>query len=149
MLKKQRTSLYVVSVAAILAVVALILFFVTNSTVSYEILNSQRAILCLIAAIAACAVSVFAQIKNVNELIVSALRLTSLGLIMVAFTTTLIDRAVVAGGLFTWNGLDTYAWRAFYTGIACIVFQILSAILLVVSGCMKQGISGSNNQQDF
>lgn len=140
MLKNQRISFYAASAACILTVIALILFFVTNNTVSYAILNAQWAILCLIAAIAACAGSVFAQMKDVNELIVSALRLVALGLIMVAFTTTLIDLAVVAGGLFTWNGLDTYAWQAFYTGIACVVFQILSALFLVASGCMKQGI---------
>ncbi len=140
MLKNQRASFYVASAASILAAIALILFIVTNSTVSYAILNAQWAILSLIIAIAACVGSVFAQMKNVNELIVSLLRLVAFGLIMVAFTTTLIDRAVVAGGLFTWNSLDDYAWQAFYTGIACIVFQILSALFLVVSGCMKQGI---------
>lgn len=139
MLKKQRISFYTVSTACILTVVALILFFVTNSTVSYAILNAQWAILCLATAIVACAVSAFAQVKNLNELVVSVLRLVSLGLIMVAFTITLLDRAVVAGGLFTWNDLDAYAWQAFYTGIACIVFQILSVLFIVASGCMKQG----------
>ena len=57
---------------------------------------------------------------------------------MAALTITLADRAVVAGGLFTWNSLDVHAWNAFYTGIACIVFQALAAILLVISGCLKQ-----------
>lgn len=139
MLKNQRASFYVASAASIMAVVALIMFFVTNSTVSYAILNGQWAILCLVVAIVACVGSVFAQMKGMNELIVSVLRLVALGLIMVAFTITLIDRAVVAGGLFTWNDLDSFAWQAFYTGIACVVFQVLSAIFLVVSGCMKQG----------
>lgn len=139
MLKDQRMSFYLAAASTAASVVALILFFVTNSTVSYSILNDQWAILCLAAAIVACAASVLAQAKRVNELLISALRLVSLGLVMVAFTITLIDRAVVAGGLFTWNDLDTYAWRAFYTGVACIVFQLLSALLLVVSGCMKQG----------
>ena len=65
--------------------------------------------------------------------------LAALFLTMAALAVLLLDRAVVAGNLFTWNSLDTYAWQAFYTGIACLVFQLLGAILFVASGCMKQG----------
>ncbi len=32
-----------------------------------------------------------------------------------------------------------YAWSAFYTGIACVAFQVAASLLMVVSGCMKQG----------
>ena len=45
---------------------------------------------------------------------------------------------LVAGGLFTWNDLDTYGWNAFYTGIACMVFQLLPVLLLIVSSFMRQ-----------
>ena len=92
-----------------------------------------------IGAFTACVCSLLAQIKNWNELLVSLLRLVALCLLFVALTVTLADRAVVAGGLFTWNSLDKYAWSAFYTGVACIAFQVAASLLMVVSGCMKQG----------
>ena len=139
MLKNQKISFYVAAAAALCGVIALIMLFVSNGTMGYPIQNSGTAILCAILAVIACACSLFVQMKNGSELIVSALRIIALGLIMAALTVTLADRAVVAGGLFTWNSLDKYAWQAFYTGIACLVFQLLGTILFVASGCMKQG----------
>ncbi len=139
MLKKQRVSFHIAAAASLCAMAALILFLVSHGTVGYAIANSSMAVGCMTGAVAACLCSLFVQLKNRNELIVSFLRLVALGLIFAALTITLVDRAVVAGGLFTWNGLDQYAWRAFYTGVACIVFQVFTVVLLVVSGCMKQG----------
>ena len=139
MLKMQRVSFYVAAAAALCALLALVLFLVTNATVGYPILNSSLALWCTIGAFAAIACSLLVQMKNWNELLVSLLRLVALGLLFVALTVTLADRAVVAGGLFTWNGLDKYAWSAFYTGVACIAFQVAASLLMVVSGCMKQG----------
>ena len=138
MLKNQKISFYVAA-AALCGVIALIMLFVSNGTMGYPIQNSGTAILCAILAVIACACSLFVQMKNGSELIVSALRIIALGLIMAALTVTLADRAVVAGGLFTWNSLDSFAWSAFYTGVACIVFQALMAVLILASGCMKQG----------
>ena len=74
-----------------------------------------------------------------NELLVTALRLLTIFLMMGALLVVLADRAIVAGNLFTWNGLDTYAWNAFYTGIACVVFEVLTMLILVVNGFLKQG----------
>ncbi len=139
MFKNQRGSFYIAAAAALCALLALVLLIVSNGTVGYPIQNSSLAIYCTIGAFAACACSLPVQMKNWNELLVSLLRLAALGLLFVALTVTLADRAVVAGGLFTWNGLDKYAWSAFYTGAACIAFQALSSLLTVVSGCMKQG----------
>ena len=139
MLKNQKISFYVAAAAALCGVIALIMLFVSNGTMGYPIQNSGTAILCAILAVIACACSLFVQMKNGSELIVSALRIIALGLIMAALTVTLADRAVVAGGLFTWNSLDSFAWSAFYTGVACIVFQVLMAMLILASGCMKQG----------
>lgn len=139
MLKKQRFSFYVAAAAALCALLALVLFIVSNGTVGYPILNSSLAIYCTLGAFTACVCSLLAQIKNWNELLVSLLRLVALFLLFVALTVTLADRAVVAGGLFTWNSLDKYAWSAFYTGVACIAFQVAASLLMVVSGCMKQG----------
>lgn len=139
MLKKQRVSFYVAAAAALCALLALVLFFVSNATVGYPILNSSLAVWCIIGAFAGIACSLLAQMKNLNELLVSLLRLMALGLLFVALTVTLADRAVVAGGLFTWNGLDKYAWSAFYTGVASIAFQVIASLMMVVSGCMKQG----------
>lgn len=139
MLKNQRVSFYVSALAAACALAALIAFAVTNSTLGYGIKNSTAVFACTVVSLALCVCSILAQAKDINELIVSAMRIVALVLIMIAMTITLEDRAVVAGGLFTWNSLDVYAWNAFYTGIACIVLQMLVAVLLVISGCMKQG----------
>lgn len=139
MLKNQRASLYVSLTATACALAALILFAVTNATVGYGIKGSAAAIACTLISLVLCAASVLLQRKDVSELLISALRIAALMLIMAALGVTLEDRAVVAGGLFTWNSMDTYAWHAFYTGIACIAFQAITAILLTVSGFLKQG----------
>ncbi len=140
MFKNQRGSFYIAAMAALCTLVALVLFIVSNGTVGYPILNSSIAIGCTIGAFASCGCSMLVQLKNGNELLVSLLRLIALALLFVALGVTLADRAVVAGNLFTWNGLDKYAWSAFYTGVACIAFQVLASLLVVVSGCMKQGV---------
>ncbi len=139
MFKNQRGSFYMAASAALCALLALVFFIISNGTVGYPILNNSLAIYCTVGAFAACVCSLLVQMKNWNELLVSLLRLITLGLLFVALTVTLADRAVVAGGLFTWNGLDKYAWSAFYTGVACIAFQVIASLLMVVSGCMKQG----------
>ena len=139
MLKNQKGSFYVAAVAALCTLIALILLSVSNGTMGYAIQDCSLAIIFTLVSLFACLGSLLAQMKNANELIVSALRLAALGLILAALTITLADRAVVAGGLFTWNSLDSFAWSAFYTGVACIAVQAVTAVLLVISGCMKQG----------
>src|SRR5699024_5533184 len=114
------------------------LFFVTNATVSYAVTDGPIAIACTILAILLCGGSVFLQARGAGEFLPTVLRLLTLGLLMAAFTIVLSDRALVAGGLFTWNDLDTYGWNAFYTGIACMVFQMLPVLLLIVSSFMRQ-----------
>jgi len=138
MLKKQSVSFYTAFASALCALLGLILFFVTDDTMGYAVQDGTSAVICTLIALLACGASLFLQLKNVSELFVTYLRVIAMGLMMAALTITLADRAVVAGGLFTWNSLDVHAWNAFYTGIACIVFQALSAILLVISGCLKQ-----------
>lgn len=141
MLKKQKASFYVFAATVVSALISLILFLVSNKTMGYPITGSTTAIICTAAAMVIGVGALFAQMKNMNELLVSALRIATLALMAVALTVTLADRAVVAGGLFTWNSLDTFAWSAFYTGVACMVFQVLTVLLTVVSGCMKQNSS--------
>lgn len=139
MFKHQRVSFYMTLVAAVCGLVALALFAISNATVGYPIVNAPWAMAAMAAAFIFCAGSVFAQEKNVNEFLVSLLRVASIFLMMAALTILLSDRAVVAGGVFTWNDHDAYAWRAFYTGMACLGFQLVSVLLLVIGGCMKQG----------
>ena len=138
MLKIQRLSFHLAAAAAVLAAISLVLFFVTNATVSYAVTDGPIAIACTILAILLCGGSVFLQARGAGEFLPTVLRLLTLGLLMAAFTIVLSDRALVAGGLFTWNDLDTYGWNAFYTGIACMVFQMLPVLLLIVSSFMRQ-----------
>ena len=138
MLKSQRLSFHLAAAAAVLAAISLVLFFVTNATVSYAVTDGPIAIACTILAILLCGGSVFLQARGAGEFLPTVLRLLTLGLLMAAFTIVLSDRALVAGGLFTWNDLDTYGWNAFYTGIACMVFQMLPVLLLIVSNFMRQ-----------
>lgn len=138
MLKSQRLSFHLAAAAAVLAAISLVLFFVTNATVSYAVTDGPIAIACTILAILLCGGSVFLQARGAGEFLPTVLRLLTLGLLMAAFTIVLSDRALVAGGLFTWNDLDTYGWNAFYTGIACMVFQMLPVLLLIVSSFMRQ-----------
>lgn len=138
MLKSQRLSFHLAAAAVVLAVISLVLFFVTNATVSYTVTDGPIAIVCTILAIPLCGSSVFLQARCAGEFLPTVLRLLTLGLLMAAFTIVLSDRALVAGGLFTWNDLDTYGWNAFYTGIACMVFQLLPVLLLIVSSFMRQ-----------
>lgn len=138
MFKNQKASFYLALAASVCALVSLVLFLVSNATVGYGILNSRVAILCTAAGVILGVFSAFLQKKGVNEIAITVSRILALLLVMVALGILLMDRAVVAGDLFTWNGLDTYAWHAFYTGIACLVFQLLGALLFIVSGCVKQ-----------
>lgn len=138
MLKSQRLSFHLAAAAAVLAAISLVLFSVTNATVSYAVTDGPIAIACTILAILLCGGSVFLQARGAGEFLPTVLRLLTLGLLMAAFTIVLSDRALVAGGLFTWNDLDTYGWNAFYTGIACMVFQMLPVLLLIVSSFMRQ-----------
>ena len=139
MLKNQKASFYMVLVATVSLIVSVMLFFISNQTAGYPIANSSLAMILSAVAVLCCGTSLYAQAKNGNELIVSFLRIAAMFLTMAAVVILLTDRAVVAGGVFTWNNLDTYAWSAFYTGMACLAFQIVSLLLIVVSGCMKQG----------
>lgn len=138
MFKSKRLSFHLAAAAAVLAAISLVLFFVTNATVSYAVTDGPIAIACTILAILLCGGSVFLQARGAGEFLPTVLRLLTLGLLMAAFTIVLSDRALVAGGLFTWNDLDTYGWNAFYTGIACMVFQMLPVLLLIVSSFMRQ-----------
>lgn len=138
MLKSQRLSFHLAAAAAVLAAISLVLFFVTNATVSYAVTDGPIAIACTILAILLCGGSVFLQARGAGEFLPTVLRLLTLSLLMAAFTIVLSDRALVAGVFFTWNDLDTYGWNAFYTGIACMVFQLLPVLLLIVSSFMRQ-----------
>ena len=140
MLKNQKGSFYVAAFATLCALAGLILLNISNGTMGYPIQGCQIALLLSVCCLVAAVLSLLLQSKNANEVIVSFLRLVALGSIMGALAITVADRAVIAGGLFTWNSLDSFAWTAFYTGIACVVFQVLTALFMVISGCMKQGI---------
>lgn len=139
MFKNQKVSFYLALAASACALVSLILLAVSNATVGYAIQDSTLAIAATAGAVVLGLLSAAAQGKGMNELIVTALRLLTIFLMMGALLVVLADRAIVAGNLFTWNGLDTYAWNAFYTGIACVVFEVLTMLILVVNGFLKQG----------
>ena len=139
MFKNQKVSFYLALAASACALVSLILLAVSNATVGYAIQDSTLAIAATAGAVVLGLLSAAAQGKGMNELIVTALRLLTIFLMMGALLVVLADRAIVAGNLFTWNGLDTYAWNAFYTGIACVVFEVLTMLILVANGFLKQG----------
>lgn len=139
MFKNQKVSFYLALAASACALVSLILLAVSNATVGYAIQDSTLAIAATAGAVVLGVLSAAAQGKGMNELLVTALRLLTIFLMMGALLVVLADRAIVAGNLFTWNGLDTYAWNAFYTGIACVVFEVLTMLILVVNGFLKQG----------
>ena len=139
MFKNQKVSFYLALEASACALVSLILLAVSNATVGYAIQDSTLAIAATAGAVVLGLLSAAAQGKGMNELLVTALRLLTIFLMMGALLVVLADRAIVAGNLFTWNGLDTYAWNAFYTGIACVVFEVLTMLILVVNGFLKQG----------
>ena len=139
MFKNQKVSFYLALAASACALVSLILLAVSNATVGYAIQDSTLAIAATAGAVVLGLLSAAAQGKGMNELLVTALRLLTIFLMMGALLVVLADRAIVAGNLFTWNGLDTYAWNAFYTGIACVVFEVLTMLILVANGFLKQG----------
>ena len=139
MFKNQKVSFYLALAASACALVSLILLAVSNATVGYAIQDSTLAIAATAGAVVLGLLSAAAQGKGMNELLVTALRLLTIFLMMGALLVVLADRAIVAGNLFTWNGLDTYAWNAFYTGIACVIFEVLTMLILVVNGFLKQG----------
>lgn len=139
MFKNQKVSFYLALAASACALVSLILLAVSNATVGYAIQDSTLAIAATAGAVVLGLLSAAAQGKGMNELLVTALRLLTIFLMMGALLVVLADRAIVAGNLFTWNGLDAYAWNAFYTGIACVVFEVLTMLILVVNGFLKQG----------
>ena len=139
MFKNQKVSFYLALAASACALVSLILLAVSNATVGYAIQDSTLAIAATAGAVVLGLLSAAAQGKGMNELLVTALRLLTIFLMTGALLVVLADRAIVAGNLFTWNGLDTYAWNAFYTGIACVVFEVLTMLILVVNGFLKQG----------
>lgn len=139
MFKNQKVSFYMALAASVCALISLILLAVSNATVGYAILDCSWALAATAAAVILGLLSAAAQGKGMNELIVTALRILMLFLMMGSLLVVLADRAIVAGNLFTWNGLDTYAWNAFYTGIACAVFEVLTMLILMVNGFLKQG----------
>lgn len=138
MFKNQKVSFYLALAASACALVSLILLAVSNAIVGYAIQDSTLAIAATAGAVVLGLLSAAAQGKGMNELLVTALRLLTIFLMTGALLVVLADRAIVAGNLFTWNGLDTYAWNAFYTGIACVVFEVLTMLILVVNGFLKQ-----------
>lgn len=138
MFKNQKVSFYLALAASACALVSLILLAVSNATIGYAIQDSTLAIAATAGAVVLGLLSAAAQGKGMNELLVTALRLLTIFLMTGALLVVLADRAIVAGNLFTWNGLDTYAWNAFYTGIACVVFEVLTMLILVVNGFLKQ-----------
>lgn len=97
MLKSQRLSFHLAAAAAVLTAISLVLFFVTNATVSYAVTDGPIAIACTILAILLCGGSVFLQARGAGEFLPTVLRLLTLSLLMAAFTIVLSDRALVAG----------------------------------------------------
>ena len=78
MLKSQRLSFHLAAAAAVLAAISLVLFFVTNATVSYAVTDGPIAIACTILAILLCGGSVFLQARGAGEFLPTVLRFSPL-----------------------------------------------------------------------
>jgi hypothetical protein len=124
------------SIAALLVLVGLIVFIVSNATQGYVMKNAGWIIAAGVVAIALVSFTAYAYGSSSDKIWVTGTMFAALVLVCVSFGFTLINRVALAAALFTYDSLNKLAWRAFNTGMINIGLYLLAAIILTVCAFM-------------
>lgn len=137
LIKKAGVASWLNIATAVLTLIGAILFIATNATQGYSVLNGGAGIAVLVIAIFTALGCTYSELRFGNQNAITAiLRLVTLALLCIGFGVLISDRVGIASSLLTWDSANTVAWGALYSSIACIVFVIISVILLIVTGFM-------------
>jgi hypothetical protein len=133
-LKKAGVTFYLNVVACILSLVASILFIASNATRGYAVLNGGAGIAFAVLAVLLIAGGAFLSIKFGSQHYLTAIvKLVALVFLCLAMGILLSDRVGLASSLFTWDSHNSVGWGAFYSSVVCIIFILLSVIILIVN----------------
>lgn len=138
-LKKQRVSFYFSALAALFAVIGVIMLIVTNTVGGYAVPYGGLLIFTGILSVLLIGGGAYAISRfGAKPIIIFAIFL-ALVLMMLAVGILLRYRLDVASALFTWDPENEVAWKAFNTGVVCVVFYLIASITLTISAFLKQG----------
>lgn len=130
--------LWINAAAAVLALIGMIVLFVSNGTPGYAIMGGGGAIACIIIAFVAILGCAFCCIKfGSQHFITAVLRVASIVLVCVCLGIILSDRVGIAANVLTWDSANTVAWGALTSSIVAVVFMLLAVIVLIVTGFME------------
>ena len=138
MIKKAGITFWFNAVAAVLSLVALILFAVTNGTQGYSVYNGGLGIaLSVLGLIAVCGMTVSSLKFGSQHFLTAVLRVATIVFLFAAFGILLSDRVGLASSLFTWDSHNTIGWGALYNSIACAIMLLVAVILLTVNAFLN------------
>lgn len=140
MMKKLGLTFFLNAGAGLFALIAWILFMVSNGiSADYVVNNGGTAITVGIISVLLIAAGTFASIKFGSQHFITAfLKLAGLACLMVMVAILLMDRAVLAASLFTFAGTgNATGWAAFYTAVVSIVLGLLAVFVLIATAFMN------------
>lgn len=131
----KNTSSKINAVAAVLALVALILAFVSHSmTDANALINIGTVIAAGIAAVVLLVVTVVLK----NEIVGLVGILGAIACNMVVLNYTVSERILMIAGIFSYDSANTDGWNVFYVVVACAVCVVLSCVATMVGAFMKE-----------
>lgn len=138
-LRKQRVSFYLCVVAALLTLVGLIVFAVSNGVENYDMSGAAGIIVAQVAAMLLLGGAAFGMAKYGDKPWVSACMFVAVALLSLSFAFALVNRVDLAASLFTYDWSNATGWQAFTTGIASMVIFLVAAVAVTVGAFLKLG----------
>jgi hypothetical protein len=133
-IKKAGVTFYLNVIAAVLTLVAAIIYIATNATRGYAVINGGMGIAFVIIALLLIVGGTYLSLKFGSQHFLKAIAdVLAIVLICVAFGVLLSDRVGIASSLFTWDSHNANGWAAFYSSIVCLVFMLLAVLVIIVN----------------
>ena len=131
----KNTSSKINLVAAVLALAAVILAFVSHSMSDANALMSLPTVIAAgVGAIVLCVLPLFVK----NDILALAAPLAAIACNMVVVNFVVSERILMIAGIFSYNSGDTVGWSVFYVVVAASVCAVLSCVATMVSSFMKK-----------
>ncbi|MBR2890530.1 MAG: hypothetical protein IKC09_09695 [Oscillospiraceae bacterium] len=131
----KNTSSKINAVAAVLALVAVILAFVSHSMTEANALINLGTV---IAAGVAAVVLLVATVVVKNDIVGLVGVLGAIACNMVVLNFTVSERILMIAGIFSYDSANVDGWNVFYVVVASAVCVVLSCVATMVGSFMKE-----------
>lgn len=131
----KNTSSKINAVAAVLALVAVILAFVSSSMTEANALINLGTV---IAAGVAAVVLLVATVVVKNDIVGLVGVLGAIACNMVVLNFTVSERILMIAGIFSYDSANVDGWNVFYVVVASAVCVVLSCVATMVGSFMKE-----------